>query len=339
MHTLRRTILLATLAALPSLATASGHDWVADYDEAVEIAKKEGKDLLVDFTGSDWCGWCIRLHDEVFSKDVFLAAAKRDYILVSLDFPRSAEAKKKVPNPKRNQDLAAKYQVSGYPTVLLMDVDGAVFGRTGYDAGGPEKYVAHMAKLRSAGKREFGVITAVVDAWEQAKGDAKAVALETMIATMSKMNADTLGLARLVGPVKTAFQMDPKNEQGLKLQAIRALIAVGKMDAEVKTAGREVDPKNATGLLEQILVAECESITKESQLKPVCEAIAELDAMGPIKDPAIAFKLYAVAADWNDRYLDDPEAAKVFAGKAKAVGSDDPGHRQLLQRIDAILDS
>lgn len=336
MLTLRRTVLLAAIAALPSLATAGGDGWVEDYDEAVKIAKKEGKDLFVDFTGSGWCGWCTRLHEEVFSRDAFLEAAKKNYVLVALDYQRSGQSKADAPNPKRNDELREKYKIAGYPTVLLMDVDGAVFGRTGYQAGGPEKYVAHMAELRSAGKQELKKIAAVVTAWSQAEGGAKMAALETVMATMSKMTPDTPGLSRLVPPVKTAFTLDPDNAKGLKLKAIKTLMAAGQMDADVKAAGREVDPKNADGLLEQIVLADCESITKESQVKPACKSIAELDALGPIKDPTIAFKLYAVAADWNDRFVGDSAAAKAFATKAKAVGG---GDKRLLERMDAILDS
>ena len=71
-----------------SSSAMSGEGWVADFDVAVKQAREQGKHLLVDFTGSDWCGWCIKLHDEVFAKEAFLKAAQEKYVLVALDFPR-----------------------------------------------------------------------------------------------------------------------------------------------------------------------------------------------------------------------------------------------------------
>jgi thioredoxin-related protein len=106
MNFLQRLGALAVALALPSLAVAGDKDvWIADYDKAVEAAKAQKKDLFVDFTGSDWCGWCKRLDAEVFSKPEFLDPIQKEYILVSLDFPNAEAIKKKVPNPARNAEL------------------------------------------------------------------------------------------------------------------------------------------------------------------------------------------------------------------------------------------
>ena len=60
-------------------------------EKAVEAARTDKKDILVDFTGSDWCGWCIKLHDEVFSQEAWKKAAAGKYVFVELDFPRKKE--------------------------------------------------------------------------------------------------------------------------------------------------------------------------------------------------------------------------------------------------------
>ena len=115
---------------------------MTDFEAAKASAKAQGKYLLVDFTGSDWCGWCIKLKSEVFSKAHFKTEAPKNFILVELDFPRS----KKLP-PKlieQNNKLREKYNVRGFPTILLMDADGKVFARTGYRANGPKKYVGYL---------------------------------------------------------------------------------------------------------------------------------------------------------------------------------------------------
>jgi len=125
--------------------------WLTSYEAAMKAAKESGKPVLVDFTGSDWCGWCIKLHDEVFSKPAFREWAEENVILLELDFPRrtpqSAELK------KQNAALAKKYGVRGYPTVLFLDANGEIVGRSGYKPGGPELWTADADKQLRAPRR------------------------------------------------------------------------------------------------------------------------------------------------------------------------------------------
>lgn len=139
--------LLFPLLLCTPLAAQNSDGWYDDFDLASTAAKAQGKDLLVDFTGSDWCGWCIKLHKEVFVRDKFLIPAKEKFVLVALDYPRSEEAKAKVPNPERNNELRKTYKVRGYPTVLLMTADGEVYGNTGYRKGGAESYIQYLDTL------------------------------------------------------------------------------------------------------------------------------------------------------------------------------------------------
>jgi len=138
------TIALLTAGALsgPPVAVDDGAKWHADFDEAAKVAREEGKDLLVDFTGSDWCPPCIKLHDQVLTNDAFLSAVSDKFVLVALDFPRNDEAKAKVPNPERNRELAKMYGVTGYPTVMMMTADGLDYGRiVGYGGAGVDAYL------------------------------------------------------------------------------------------------------------------------------------------------------------------------------------------------------
>lgn len=119
--------------------------WVTNMAEAQKIATAENKDLLVNFTGSDWCVWCIRLKKEVFSQTAFSAAAK-DFVLVEIDFPQKkpqSDSEKKL-----NRELADKYKIEGYPTVLLMNANGEVYAKTGYKPGGASKYVQQLLELK-----------------------------------------------------------------------------------------------------------------------------------------------------------------------------------------------
>ena len=119
--------------------------WFTRFGEAQQAARKENKAILVNFTGSDWCPWCVRLHDEVLTRKPFLDYAAKKLILLTVDFPRrkpqTAEEK------QANQTLAQKYGIQGFPTVLLLDANGSVIARTGYRRGGAESYAEHLQQL------------------------------------------------------------------------------------------------------------------------------------------------------------------------------------------------
>jgi len=151
-----RCFLAAVALCLSVLSLSAADAWLTDLDEGIKVAKAEKKAILVDFTGSDWCGWCIRLKKEVFDKKEF-AAATKDFVLVELDYPQkkkqSAEVKAK------NKALSEKFGIEGFPTIMLLDANGEPFAQTGYQAGGPAKYLAHLAELMKdntpAGKAKF----------------------------------------------------------------------------------------------------------------------------------------------------------------------------------------
>ena len=138
---MQRFILLCTIAQWVAIS-ASGEIWSTDYEKALRKAKEENRHVLVDFTGSDWCGWCIRLNREVFSTDEFKEFAQKHLVCVKIDFPR----KKKLPPEvaERNLQLQRKFGVRGYPTVFVLRPDGTLVARTGYLKGGGEGYVSHL---------------------------------------------------------------------------------------------------------------------------------------------------------------------------------------------------
>jgi thiol-disulfide isomerase/thioredoxin len=109
-------------------------------------ATKEKQDLLLDFTGSDWCGWCIKLVDEVFSKDAFKTGVKDKFVLVELDFPQKKELSPEL--KAQNEALQKEMKVQGFPTIMLCDTTGKPYAKTGYQPGGPEKYVEHLTELQ-----------------------------------------------------------------------------------------------------------------------------------------------------------------------------------------------
>jgi len=124
---------------------AEAKDWETDFEKASARAKEAGKYMLLDFSGSDWCGWCIKLDKEVFSKNAFQKFAKANLVCVMLDFPRAKPQSNKL--KKQNKALAEKYGIRGFPTVLILSPDGDPVERTGYQRGGPEKYVEHLTEI------------------------------------------------------------------------------------------------------------------------------------------------------------------------------------------------
>ena len=159
---MKKLIVSAMFALAATCAFAMPKGWTDDFDAAKAKAAKEGKLLLVDFSGSEWCGWCIKLDDEVFSKKEFVKTAQMDFVLVMVDSPRNKEKLSKKAR-KQNPGLVEKYKIRGFPTVLVMDAEGEVLARTGYRKGGVKEYIKHLdsiaeahrakAKPKAAGKK------------------------------------------------------------------------------------------------------------------------------------------------------------------------------------------
>ncbi|MBC8205906.1 MAG: thioredoxin family protein [Kiritimatiellales bacterium] len=130
---------------MPLETPATGDGWLTDFEAAKQLATEKGLPILADFSGSDWCGWCIRLDKEVFSQDEFKAYAEGSVVLFLADFPQTKPQSEEV--KMQNEALAEKYGIRGFPTVLLLDAEGNVLERTGYQPGGAEKYVEHIKDL------------------------------------------------------------------------------------------------------------------------------------------------------------------------------------------------
>ena len=144
-----KKLLLALVAGLMACAFTARAElsWGTDFDAALAKAKKEKKLVVMNFTGSDWCGWCIKLKKEVFDTSDFDAYAKNNLVLVEADFPskkkQSAELK------KANDALKDKYGASGFPTIIVLNGEGKqVWKQVGYMAGGPKAWTAKLDEAK-----------------------------------------------------------------------------------------------------------------------------------------------------------------------------------------------
>src|SRR5262249_24443594 len=145
-----KTPRLFLVAAALSLVFASfaraEPDWLHDYPKAQEEAKANHKLLFLNFTGSDWCGWCIKFDKEVLSQPQFKNYAHDNLGVVELDFPR----RKSQPAEERKQNvqLAQQYEVMGFPTLVVLNSSGQKLWQfDGYFPGGPEAFIEQLQKL------------------------------------------------------------------------------------------------------------------------------------------------------------------------------------------------
>ncbi len=153
--------LTATAQSSKNFDKAQDDNWLVDVDEAYEISKKTNKPIMANFTGSDWCGWCMKLRKEVFNTAEFKKWAEENVVLLELDYPK----KKKLPaqQAQQNAGLQKAFQVNGFPTIWVFDLNKTgkdqpkfqlqAYGKTGYLRGGSANYTKELDKMiaRKAG--------------------------------------------------------------------------------------------------------------------------------------------------------------------------------------------
>ena len=124
--------------------------WITDFNEAQKIAAQKKELILLNFSGSDWCGSCIRLRKEIFNTDTFLGFADSNLVLVNADFPRSSKNKLTPEQEKRNDALADKYNADGkFPYTLLLTADGKILKAwDGFPNLSPVEFVNELKKIR-----------------------------------------------------------------------------------------------------------------------------------------------------------------------------------------------
>jgi len=135
----------ALLCAFQAPAFSQEAKWYTDFAKAAAEAKAGNKSILLDFTGSDWCPWCIRMKKETLDQAAFKDYAAKNLVLMEVDFPDSKPQTEAV--KKQNKELQAKYKADGFPTFVLVDADGNIQGKqVGYMEGGPSPFIELLNK-------------------------------------------------------------------------------------------------------------------------------------------------------------------------------------------------
>jgi thioredoxin-related protein len=312
------SIVCATTMALLGTSFAGGEGWTSDFEAAKKQAAEQKKDLLIDFTGSDWCGWCIKLNDEVFKHDAFKNGVKDSFVLVELDFPKD-KSKLSEELQNKNKELSKKYAVRGFPTILLTDADGRPYASTGYQQGGPEKYVAHLNELRgNKTKRDEAFANA-----EKAQGVEKAKAL---VAALGAMSLNDAIIANFYGDVAGQITAaDPKDETGYTAK-ITAKKRFSDFQSKLQEFGAVQDHEGALGLIDKTLKESGMGKDETQQVMLIRAAILaeqkKFDEALKAADEAKAFHPEGKMVAIIDNFHKKVEAAKTKAAEKPAEVED-----------------
>lgn len=226
------------LFALVPAASWADEGWLEDFDTAKKAAAASGKPILVDITGSDWCPPCQQMEAEVFSRSNFLPAASSKYVLLRLDYPRNTAQPEKI--RAQNKQLADRYPFEGFPTFLLMDAQGMLFGQhTGYLGGGVQAFLTMTKGLET----QKTVLTGLVDAVKKAAaGPSRAKAQDALF-----RQAEAWSLVSQYGdlPLKIV-QEDKDNQAGLKARyqvynAYNRLLATWAEGSDYRKAAADLE--------------------------------------------------------------------------------------------------
>ena len=216
----------AIAAGIILTAPAFATDWMTDLPAACEQARKEGKAVLVDFTGSDWCGWCVRMRSTILNAPAFREYAADKFVLMEVDVPKNV-AKIGAELHAKNTALARRYAVTAYPTILVLNPDGEVMGGL---IGGRDRMENVIAPLNEALQNKTAL-----EAARRLKGVDKAQAL---FAVYSAMQPE---LRKLCKPLRDEIAAaDPKNTTGIH-DEIRDTARMEKLQADIAATGTDFE--------------------------------------------------------------------------------------------------
>lgn len=122
--------------------TSKAQKWNHDFEDSKKIAQQENKKILLVFKGSDWCAPCMKLDQKIFTSEYFISNYNKDFVLLEADFPRKKKNSLSKAQQKANNKLASAYNQNGhFPLVVVLNSDGSVLGKTGYNKLNPTEYL------------------------------------------------------------------------------------------------------------------------------------------------------------------------------------------------------
>lgn len=230
--------------------------WLTNYEDAVNQSRTASKPIILFFTGSDWCGWCNRLEEEVLDTDDFAEASADKFIFVKLDFPLYSNQDSRL--SAQNKSLQKKYDIRSFPTIVILDSDQQKqIGVTGYRPGGGKQYAAHLFKMVSdySGYKQ--------KAMSLDKQKLSGMELKKLYEKSKELNLDndTAQIMRL--------GLKSDQESYFLIERYRFLAEEGQIHSKeassIKRRIHELDPKNENQTQYQVAVIEFESNCEEME--------------------------------------------------------------------------
>lgn len=131
-----------------AIFVAPAQEWQPDWESALALSKKENKNILLVFSGSDWCAPCIKLEKTIWTSDLFKTYYPKHFVLYKADFPRKSSNKLEKNKAEKNKTLAEKYNPKGFfPLVLIINADGGIKAETGFKKLEAQDYINHLNEL------------------------------------------------------------------------------------------------------------------------------------------------------------------------------------------------
>ena len=220
-----KNLLITGLAAI--VLPASAAEWMTDLDAAKNKAAAEQKAVLVDFTGSDWCGYCIRLKKNVFDTPAFESYAADKFVLVEVDVPNDQSRVGGPENLARNRALCEKYNIQGFPTIMVMSADGYILGG----------FVGGQTSLQST-KIPLEAALANADKLKAAQSLQGVERAKALLAIYDSLPAELQESAGFM--IEEIAALDPQNETGIQNKMQEQTI-MEKTKRAVMACGRDVE--------------------------------------------------------------------------------------------------
>ena len=141
-----RKLLLLFALAISNFAVSQ--EWQTNFEEAKKIATEQDKNVVIVFSGSDWCAPCIKLDKNIWQSEAFKKEAAAEWVLVKANFPRKKANELPKEQTEHNRKLAEKYNMEGsFPLVVVLDKNGKVLGKMGFKNVSPEEYIKMIHAL------------------------------------------------------------------------------------------------------------------------------------------------------------------------------------------------
>lgn len=283
----------------PPAPAAAAPRWSEDVAASLATARAQKKDVLLNFSGSDWAPWSAALDKEVFSTEAFKAAAPASFVLVTLDFPQKSRKSASVMG--QNAQWLQKCGVGGFPTVILADASGRPYGQLGYLAGGPENYLKALDALRA----RRAVRDQKLAAAAQAQGAERAILIDD---ALNELKDAEIVLRHYGAEIREVVALDPSGFAKGHYERMASDLQADKKMREILDKASQ-SPAKAVDQL--VVMASGDNLSRPVKQRAMLYAfrVCQLE----LKDPARAEKIFAAALAADP---DSETTAKLRASRA-----------------------